>query len=609
MYAFQQDPDEKKIDLLLKEADNVKFINDSLGLSKVKQAEKLAVLLENDRKLGEVYTMLGVFYYVKGNYDLSLEMYFKSIPIHEKHKNNLFLARSLNGVGLIQSGFNQLEESIATFKKCLVIDKKNKNYSGVTRSYFNISLAQKELSRYEEATKSLKSALIYSEMSTEGKANNMIESKLGDLMLIANKPDSAFYYYDLVIKNNNPPANNWEKTYVYLGLAKIDFLNGNFDKAEKNALLAYEITTKNAADVDVARIAKFLSELYYKQKKYKQAYRFLEIANNLDATIFNDKKLSNINFLQLKNKEIENLKLTTNNERREQEAKRNSIIIYSFSALILLLTGAILLVRRNAKLKDAFNQKLHIQNQNIENQNKLITKQHKDLMSLNDSKNQLFSIISHDLRTPLNSIVQVLELQKDNTFPPELQDEIFGQLHIQAKSTSKMLNNLLEWANTQMDGTSVNFERIDLYAIVEHTTTFYDAELKKKQIELYHNTPNAPFFASADLGQVRIIIQNILANAIKFTPLKGKITINYSKSADFVNVHIVNTGIKISQERINQILNKSTRLTSEDGTAFEEGTGLGLLLVKQFLANNNGMLDLKSTEEYGTAFIISFLKN
>ena len=114
--AFAQDPTVKQIDLLLKEADDMKFMNDSIGMSKVKEAEQLATLLENDRKLGEVYTMLGVFYYIQGKYDLSLEMYFKAISIHENHKNYSYLARSLNGVGLIQSGFNQLEESIVTFE-------------------------------------------------------------------------------------------------------------------------------------------------------------------------------------------------------------------------------------------------------------------------------------------------------------------------------------------------------------------------------------------------------------------------------------------------------------------------------------------------------------
>lgn len=152
--------------------------------------------------------MLGDFYYIRGKYDLSLEMYFKAISIHEKHKNYLYLARSLNGVGLIQSGFNQLEESILTFEKCLVIDNKNKNFSGVARSYFNISLAQKELDRNEEATKSLKKALHFSKMNKEKKANNIIESKLGDMMLINNEPDSALYYYNLVLKSKIPPPNN-----------------------------------------------------------------------------------------------------------------------------------------------------------------------------------------------------------------------------------------------------------------------------------------------------------------------------------------------------------------------------------------------------------------
>lgn len=369
------------------------------------------------------------------------------------------------------------------------------------------------------------------------------------------------------------------------------------------------ILKKNTADVDVARIANFLSALYFKKNSIDKAYNYLSIAHNLDAAIFNDKRLSNINFLQLKNKEIENLKLLTTNERKEQEATRKNIVIYSFFGLTLLLIGVIILVRRNAKLKDAYNNELQVKNLDIENQKKLITKQHKDLMNLNDSKNQLFSIISHDLRTPLNAIVQVLELQKDNAFSPELQKDIFSQLHLQAQSTSQMLNELLIWANTQMDGVTVNFENVDILLVVESIIEYYVPELIKKEIKLENQAGSNPLFITADVAQVRIIIQNILANAIKFTPAKGLITIKYSESDNFSTVHILNSGKKITQDRIDQMLNMNKRMTSEDGTAFEEGTGLGLLLVKQFLANNKGMLDVKSTDEFGTEFIISFLKN
>jgi signal transduction histidine kinase len=135
-------------------------------------------------------------------------------------------------------------------------------------------------------------------------------------------------------------------------------------------------------------------------------------------------------------------------------------------------------------------------------------------MSLNESKNQLFSIISHDLRSPLNSIVQVLELQKENTFSPKLQEEIFRQLHLQAHATSKMLNDLLNWANIQMDGKHLNFEQFDAVVLAESVVDFYKMEMAKKEITCSNKMPDRPLIIKADVNQVRIIIQNILKKVI-----------------------------------------------------------------------------------------------
>ena len=114
---------------------------------------------------------------------------------------------------------------------------------------------------------------------------------------------------------------------------------------------------------------------------------------------------------------------------------------------------------------------------------------------------------------------------------------------------------------------------------------------------------------NADIGQARIILQNILANALKYAPLNSKIEIFYSEEDKYQNVHIRDFGDGINQSKIQEIISFDKRLSSEKGTSMEEGTGLGLLLVKQFLLNNNGKLDIKSTEGKMTEFVISFLKH
>ncbi|WP_432670929.1 tetratricopeptide repeat-containing sensor histidine kinase [Flavobacterium sp. SM2513] len=606
--AVFQIPVIQQIDTLLKEADQLKYANLAVGLKKVYQAEKLAQKSKNEQKLGEVYTMLGIYKYLYGTYDVSLEMYLKAIYIHKKFKNDAFLARSLNGVGLIQSGFNQNHESIETFRESLEIDLKYNNYHGIARSYFNISISQIGLKQYEQATTSLRKSLLYSQKLKEEESNHMVENRLGDMMLIRNKPDSAFYYFENLLKDNTPPPNNWEKAYAYAGLAETYLSLKDYDNAEINAVKSYDYAFKLNTKWDLARIAKILSEVNFKKGKLIEAYDFLLENNALEDSLYNERKMSDVNYLQLKSMEVENLKLMNKNAITLQKAKRDRIIIYAFLLLTILLIGVLFLVRRNARLKDVFNNELNQKNENIENQKLLISKQNKALLNLNQSKNQLFSIISHDLRSPINSIVQVLELQKDKAFTQEMQDEIFEQLHKQTLATSNMLNNLLHWANTQLDGQVVNPENIDIASIVESVISSSLLEINKKGVTIVNAIPEQKLLITADIGQVRIIIQNVLANAIKFTPTKGTVDINYTEDEEFIKVHIIDSGKGITQEKIDQILNINKRMNSEQGTSFEEGTGLGLLLVKQFLANNNGLLNIKSGHTNGTEFIISFLK-
>lgn len=403
--------------------------------------------------------------------------------------------------------------------------------------------------------------------------------------------------------------NNWESTYAHAGLASTYLKIGDYNNAEKNGLLSYEFAEKLNSDWDLSRVAKILVDIYAKKNNIAKAYEFLQINNALNDSLYNERRLNDVNYLQLKSKEVENVKLTTRNELNAQKVKRDQIIIYSFLILILFLIGIIFLRRRNARLKDVFNEELREKNADIENQKLLISEQNTELIALNETKNKLFSIVSHDLRSPIANIVQMLELQKDDSLTPEVQQDIFDQLHLQTVATSNMLNNLLQWANTQMDGQTVNFEVINIYELVKSVLELYVLEMNKKNIIFSNDLSKTAYFISADKGQVRVIIQNIIANAIKFTDENGTISCRYSESESFTYVHIRNSGANIEERRIAEILISDKRIYSELGTSFEQGTGLGLLLVKQFVVNNKGTLNIKSSEEYGTEFIISFLKN
>lgn len=600
-------PKEERIGKLLEQADKFKYEDNKQGLKLIEEAEKLALQGGFEKKLGEVYTAYGNLHYVDGSYDVSLQMHLKALKIHEKYQNHFFITRSLNGVGLVQMGLNQYEECIATFKKCVALNIKYKNLGAAGRNYFNISVAEIELKQFEKATKGFKKALQFALEDKDVDTEHMSYSRLGEVKMLLNQIDSSLYYYQKLFSHPVEPS-NWEKTYSYAGLAQAYMKSLRLEEAEKYALLSFKFAKELGAKWDLERSTAILSEVYAAKKDMQNAYKYLSLHKIYNDSLFNEKKVSEINYQQLKRKEAENLKLQSEKEAAQEKEKTSMVINYSFILFIVFLLGILFLLKKNIRLKDKFNQELKTKNTDIENQRAIIASQNETLEGLNKSKNHLFSILSHDLRTPINSIFQVLELQQQGDLPKEMQEEIFEQLLKQVEGTSMMLNNLLHWANTQMDGTVVHLEDIDLAEIVNTSVDSFYMEAFTKKISINNAVNQEKHIINADLGQARIIVQNVLANAIKFTPVEGSVDVFYSDDLQYQNLHIVDYGSGMSKNLREEIINYDKRMSSEMGTAMEKGTGLGLLLVKQFLVNNSGKMDIKSEEGKGTEFIISFLK-
>lgn len=600
-------PTEEKIVKLLEEANKLKYDDNKRGIKLIKEAEQLALKGNHEKKLGEVYTAYGSMHYVDGSYDVSMQMHLKALKIHEKYQNHFYITRSLNGIGLVQMGLNQYEECIATFEKCAALNLKHKNLGAAGRNYFNISVAEIELKEFEKASKGFKKALQFALLDKDVDTEHMAYSRLGEVKLFLNQIDSSLYYYEKLFSHPVAPS-KWEKTYSYAGLANTYKKMACLDEAEKYALMSFQFAKELDAKWDLERSTAILAEVYAAKKDMQNAYKYLSLHRVYNDSLFNQEKVSEINYQQLKRKEAENLQLQSEKKAALEKEKTSRVINYSFVLFIAFLLGILFLLKRNIRLKDKFNQELEAKNTDIENQRAIIASQNEILEGLNKSKNRLFSILAHDLRTPINSIFQVLELQQQGDFPKEVEGEIFAQLLKQVEGTSTVLNNLLHWANTQMDGTVVHLEDINLTDIVNISVDSFYMEAFTKKITINNLDNQEKHLINADLGQARIIVQNVLANAIKFTPVAGSVDVFYSDDHQYQNLHIVDYGLGMSKNLMEEIINYDKRMHSEMGTAMEKGTGLGLLLVKQFLVNNKGKMDIKSEEDKRTEFIISFLK-
>ena len=225
-----------------------------------------------------------------------------------------------------------------------------------------------------------------------------------------------------------------------------------------------------------------------------------------------------------------------------------------------------------------------------------------ELKLLNAAKDKFFSIISHDLRSPFNSLLGLTEYisqSYDEMTPTEIRTSI-SNVYTSSKQVYNLILNLLEWSMIQSGRLTVNKSVINLSDLGKEIMGLYEDNANYKQIKLINNMEQE-IYVYADKYMIDTIIRNFVSNSIKFTRPGGMITIKSIINGDNAEVSVTDTGIGISPEEQKNLFHIDEQ-TSRDGTANEKGTGLGLILCKEFIEKNNGVLWVESEEGKGSRF-------
>jgi len=231
-----------------------------------------------------------------------------------------------------------------------------------------------------------------------------------------------------------------------------------------------------------------------------------------------------------------------------------------------------------------------------------ISRKSKDLELLNAEKNKLFSIIAHDLRAPLGNLNQTLSLVASGTLTNEEMSMIMKKLSENAVYTGEMLDNLLNWSNTQMKGKKVMVEKFKIKNIVISIINQYQLLAEAKNIVIENNIADT-IEVEADKNMIQLVVRNLLSNAIKFSHRNSYIQLNAVKENNRVVVSITDAGVGMSPEDMKEIFNNIT--FTRLGTTGEKGTGLGLPMCKEFITLNNGTIWIDSQQDNGTTISFS----
>jgi two-component system, sensor histidine kinase and response regulator len=242
------------------------------------------------------------------------------------------------------------------------------------------------------------------------------------------------------------------------------------------------------------------------------------------------------------------------------------------------------------------------QKQDITRKSQLLEEQTRKLTELNNLKNKLFSIIAHDLKTPMYALRNLFEnMQRQKMSAREIK-EFVPSIAEEMNYTTSLMENLLQWAKSQMASAPVEPEELDVESMIQEVLGLLHLQATNKKIHL-EACIEQPLYCYADRDMVNLVLRNLLSNAIKFTPEKGKVMVGANEQPEWVEIYVEDTGIGISPENLDRLFGNNYFTTK--GTGNESGTGLGLKLCKEFLEKNGGQITVSSKPGHGSTFTVT----
>jgi len=574
---------------------SAKYNNLSLGSS---------FLLKDSLFMSRAYNNLGLNYYAFGKYDEAYFYYTQSYRLSNLIKDSLGMAVSLHNIATVFKELGQYANALNYLRLTQEISNEVQDYEAEAYNYDEIGDIYRRKKEYDSALNALSHSLKISR-SLRLKINDLVpETIIKIAKTYLDKKDNvhALAYYDTAQIFYEKTDNEFGLADVDLGRAIVYMSEKKFDQAKR--LMESSKTTAHNVNSWALEIEclENLSALYEEQGDFKNSFIYYKQFKQLEDSLFSQGMQAKLLQDQLRfetfAKEDQIKQLTRLEERRKEELKKQEMVSNILVVAIALSVILLYTVYRSGQRRIRINKLL------IEHQED-IKRRSQELEQLNQVKDKFFSIISHDLRSPMNALSAILDMMDNGQIKPEEFSKLNRELRVQFNHTKSLINNLLDWALLQMDKLKIQAEKINLHHLADENFRLLSS-LHMKEIKMVNNIP-AETLCVGDLNIVNLVLRNLVLNSIKFTETGGSIVADAAERGNEIVVSITDTGIGISSE-IQKIIFEKTAGYSTRGTANEKGTGLGLILCKEFVEKNGGKIWLESEVGKGSTFYFTIKK-
>lgn len=382
--------------------------------------------------------------------------------------------------------------------------------------------------------------------------------------------------------------------------------------ALKMALRADSLATSFKAFAPLQKeVSQQLAKLYLAAGDSALALRHLLKVENISDSL----RMSNLRemILERENREARTQLRELHNQNLEHEVtiSRSKLLLLAAAAAIVVISLLLLVLWRSSLRTKHYSNHLLTKNKEINSQKKQLQEQQEELLAKNQqleeldkNKNKVFSVLSHDLRQPINQIRSVLDLIESEDLTAEERKQVVLSMRQSLDNSSNALENLLLWSKNQLTGISTRVVDVHLLPQVWQMESHLKPNLETKNLKLHIDVPDF-FKVQADMNQLDICLKNLVNNAIKFSNNGGTITIKAYAKGDKKYIEVKDEGVGMTPDQLAK-LRKLNGNFSTLGTMNEKGTGLGIMITREFMQNQHGELEVDSVQGKGSTFSMVF---
>jgi signal transduction histidine kinase/tetratricopeptide (TPR) repeat protein len=595
-----------------------------------KQAMALAQKIGADYQLSEAYQNLAEIYSVFGDYEKGLEYAIAGLNIAERNKYDTLVIKALDQV----SSFNFfLSENDSTYRKkvfeyrfkALYLAEKIRAKKLLISIYLNIGNLHRNQKNYD-------SAFIYTDMSF------LLAQRYDDIgskgLALLNKGrlkiEQAKYFEALPFLSNAykylmSVGNKFDAAFALQLTGIVHREKYRYEQAFRFLNDALILSQALGSKGDIAEIYKQLYITAEKIGKTSQAFEYYKKYAIYRDSVFNETKsrqiagMQSLHDAESKDKEIELLK--KNEQMREENLKQQKFLIAFLSSSFVLSGLIALMLYRNNLNKQKINQLLEKQNteilsqqeeinaqkENIGLQNVELEKKNEALSFLNEEKNHLIGIVAHDLRNPLSQIkglVSVLQMSEEEVTKEE-KEEYVRLIKNAIDRMAMMINKTLDVNAIDSHRANLTKEKHDISAIFDTVANDFEKGAKTKNIQLIRQIEPQIIVPNMDKNYLTQIFENLISNAIKYSPSDTSVFLKAYKNSNFVTIEVRDEGQGISEEDMSRMFGKFQQLSAKP-TKGEKSIGLGLSIVKKYVEAMGGKVWCESELGKGATFIVEF---